>query len=168
MDDLRPLVMIANSVSDIHKKNAAESARDYKLCAKYADLSRYIAISIPASYSIVTIIYQFPTFMDIFTKGIIRPSASIYLPGVNECDTIDMTALLLVNVMLVTLGIVIYLASETFIYINFVAIPMLSAIVQRQINDFKHELEGKKKAVDFKRTKKQLIEIIEMQLEYNK
>lgn len=167
MVDFRSMVPVANSISPIHKKNSTESDRDYTLCEKYANISRSITIGIPVSYIFLATLFQLPTIIDIFTKDIIRPSASIHLPGVNESDTIQMIALLLINVMAIALVLIIFYASETFTYIIFLTIPMLSTIIQRQINDFKNELKCKKKAGNFPLIKKQLIEIIEIQLEYN-
>lgn len=159
---------VAKSISEIHKKNAAENARDHKLCENYANFTKFIAIAIPISYHSLTAIYQLPAFLSIFLSGTICPSMHIYLPGANQLDTTDMIVLLIINVIFAIIGMTILFASDTFIFINFTTIPMFSTIVQRQIDDFKKELmKVKRNTGDVKLIKKQLIEIIQMQLKYN-
>lgn len=91
----------------------------------------------------------------------------IYLPGTNQLDATDMIVLLIVNVIFAVIGMTILFAADTFIFINFTTIPMFSTIVQRQIDDFKNDLQDKKNTGDVKQIKKQLIEIIQMQSKYN-
>lgn len=166
--DLRAMIDVANKISVIHKKNALKTTRDHKLCEKYANLSQLIAIGIPIWYYTLTIGFQLPTVYDIISKGIIRPSMHIYLPGANESNMMDMSVLCLLNFISVIFGMIAITASDTFVCINFATIPMYSAINQRQIKDFKNQLKNKKIAGDSKGIKKQLIGIMQMQLKYNK
>jgi hypothetical protein len=113
------------------------------------------------------ILYTLPTFLSIFTQGIIRPSIGIYLPGANEHDNIDMSVLLLINITGQYLSYAIICATDSFILINFSTIPMFSTIIQREINDFNNKLKDKKTVNDLKLIKQQMIEIMKMQLKYN-
>lgn len=167
MDDLCSMIGIAKHIVEIHKKNSAKKAKNYKLCEEYGNLSYLITIGLPTFYGILIIFYQLPAFIDIFTKGKIRPSASIYLPDVNEADTIDMSVLFLINFVYFTFVANIFLATDAFICIIFLTIPMFSTIIQRQINDTTIYLKDKKKANDSMLIKKQLIDIITTQLEFN-
>lgn len=161
------MVDVINNISEIHRKNSAKNARDFDLCNRYAKLAEWIVVGFPIVYYTLALAYQLPAFLDILTKGKVRPSMNLYLPGVNELDTIDMIVLSLTNFMLAMFGVTILFASEIFIYINFSTIPMFSMIIQRSIDDFQNELRAKRKPRDLKLIKKQLIEIIEMQLKYN-
>lgn len=167
MEDLRTMVDVVKNMSKIHQQTAANSARDYQLCRKYANLSQLITIGFPLLYISSAMVYESPAYFDMFTRGIIRPSVNIYLPGVNESDAIDMSVLLVVNVVAHYMVLLIICGTDPFIYIIFATIPMYSTIVQRQINDLKTELDDKQKASDIKLLKQQLIEIIEMQVNYN-
>lgn len=166
-DDLRAMVDVTNTIAQIHKKNSDKNARDHELCGKYANLCRLLTIGIPLSYSIVAIGYQLSAFIDIFTKGIVRPSLGIYLPDANQFDVIDMAVLLLTNIIFVATNATILAAADTFACINFLAVPMLSTIVQRQIMDFRNDLTDKKTPNNPKCVKAEIITIIKMQMDYN-
>lgn len=102
---------VLDHISEIHKNNSAKSARDYKLCAKYANLSQLIAILVLGT------IHQSPAFFNIFAKGTILPSCNIYLPGVNEFDMIDLSVILLVNVVASMLFLTLSTAAEPFVFL---------------------------------------------------
>lgn len=161
------MIDTVNNIAEIHKKNSAKMSKDYDLCQKYASLSQWIIIGIFILYLSFVIIYQLPAFFDIFTKGIVQPSLTIYLPGVDELNILDMTALLFINFVFAIFGMTILLATDTFILINFTTIPMLSAIIQRQINECASDLNNKRKLKNSKEIKRQLVEIISMQLKYD-
>jgi hypothetical protein len=78
-----------------------------------------------------------------------------------------MSVLLLINIMLSIYGLAVMFPSDIFIYINFSTIPMFSTIIQLQIDDFKNTLKDKKQINYSELIKRQLVEIIEMQLKYN-
>lgn len=161
------MIDVLRNISEMHQKNSAKNARNYDLCRRYGKISQLIATGIPIFYLSIIIVYQLPACFDILTKGIIRPSMNIYLPDIDEFDTIDMSLLFVINVAFVTYTIIIPIASDIFIYINFSTVPLFSTIIQRQINDFKNELRDKKTANNLKLIQKQLIEIIKAQKTYN-
>lgn len=160
------MVDVTKYIAEIHEKNGTKTARDFDLCAKYAKLSQWIVIGIPLSCHITGIVYQSPAFIAIFTKGIIRPSVHIYFPGANELHKIDMSVLLLFNVIFDMFAIAVVTASDAFIGINVSTVPMVSTIVQRQIGDLRNVLNPKQN-INSELIKQQLIEIITMQLNYN-
>lgn len=167
MDDLRTMLDIVNNISDIHKRNSAKNAKDHQLCANYGRLTQWITIGVPIVYLTSAILYNLPAFLNILTQGIIRPSLGIYLPAANQYDNIDMSVLLLVNLVAQCLGFAIFAATDPFILINFSTITMFSTIIQRDISDFNNKLKDKKTVNDFKLIKQQMIEIMKLQLKYN-
>lgn len=167
MNDQRSMIDVINYISKIHKKNAAKTARDYDLCMKYANISQLLSVGIGIAYYIIAFIYQLPTVFDYIEKGTIRPSLHIYLPGVNEFDTIDMIALLLTNLILAMLGIMVLFASDTFIAINFSTIPMFSTIIRRDIDELENKLKAKKQNNSPELVKEQLVAIIKLHMKYN-
>lgn len=163
VDDLRSMIDVTGHIAEIHKKNARSNARDYKLCQQNANLCKLLVIAIPWIYCIAALTFQFPSFLDYFTKGIIRPSCYIYFPGVDESNAIHMRLLMLFNVSVSIIETSQISPSDTFIAINFSTIPLLSKIVRRKIS----ELNDNKNGGDSMRIKKQQIEIILMQEKYN-
>lgn len=166
-DDLRCMFDVISHIADIHKKNSKPDARDYKLCQTNATLCKFFVLSIPWVYGIACHIFQFPALLDYLTNGILRPSLGIYFPGVDKCNTIHMSALMLFNVSAGIIGVFQLIPSDTFIAINVSTIPLLSKIVRRQISELQCELNDNKKGGNPVRIKKQLIEIILMQERYN-
>lgn len=167
MEDLRAMVSVVKYIAELHKKNSRSNARDFKLCSRYANLSQLIAVGFQVMYYSVVVIYQLPAFFGVLTKGTIRPSLHVYLPGVNEFDAIDMSVLLLINVVYSIHNQTIHFASDPFIGINFTTVPMFSTIIQREINELMLRLKDRKARSDFKPNKEQLIDIIEMQIKFN-
>lgn len=160
MDDLRSMVEILSNFSEIYKINASKNARHFKLCTKYATISQWISIGTPIIYSVAAISYQLPALVDILINILI-------LPDINELDVIDLSVLLLINITLINVGVIILSAYDPFVYLIFSTIPMYSTIIQREINDLTDELKVEKTDNNSLQIKKQLIKIINMQLEYN-
>lgn len=147
---------VIKNISEFHKKNVAEPAMDYQLCQNYTHLAQLITIGTPIAYYGLANIYQLPAFCDIFRNGIV-------VVGVDESDVIDMSVLLLINIVYAASASNVEIATDTFIYISFSTNSMFSTIVQRQINDFGNELKENRKTADLRLMKKSLVEIIELQ-----
>lgn len=161
------MIAVSNNIAEMHAKNSGRNARDYELCARYAKISQLITIGVPIMYAVIIIGFQSPAFLAILTEGKISPSMHIYLPGFNQVDRLQMSILLLINFTFSAYCLVAIISVDVFTGIHFATIPMFSTIIQRQINDYKTELEEMKKSKNLTLMKRKLVEIMEMQLKYN-
>lgn len=163
------MIDVLNNIAEIHKNNSKPSARDYELCERNANLCKLLVIGISIGLGATAFVFQLPAFLDYLTKGIIRPSYNIYLPGFDKTDARDMSVLMLINIAISLFEILIISSSDTFVAINFSSIPLFSSIIQQQINEFKFESKdkGKQSGINSISIKEQLIKIILMQIKYN-
>lgn len=161
------MVAVSKNSAEIHRKNSGKSARDYELCARYANFIQLMVVGIPAVYWFVVTGYQATAFIGILTKGEISPPMHFYLPGFNESDRVQMSILLLINVILGYYGATLVAAADLFTGINVASVPMFSTIIQREINDYKTELQENKKNRNLMAIKRRLVEIMEMHMKYN-
>lgn len=160
--DIQSLLNIIRFIEDVYKKNSNDKlARDYKLCAKYADLSQYVVKATIITYHILIAIYF--TFLPIsyYVTGNILPLMPFQFIGIDSKSTYGIAFLVAFNVVLVIYDTQLLIVFNSLLFITFLNMIMESSIITGQIDDLRtYLMEPKRNRTEIKRRIKNIVYMI--------
>lgn len=131
--DLRQLLDVSKSITDIYKINSDDCQRDYDLCIHYSKISKIIVTIMPIMYMNFSLLYQAPFILSYLSSGEFTPPVGISFPGIQALDPVGLAILFFYNFVISVGDALIVAASDTLTIFTFVNMLMVSSIIAREM-----------------------------------
>lgn len=164
MMDLRLVMDVIGFLESIYQSNLSEIAREHALCQRFAKRSQMIVILVPVMYAMAGSFYQLPKVYLYFTTGVITPTMGVYYPTINGLEEFCAAFTQLLNVGGCIATGMVGTAIDSLVYMVFANIPMISTIIERDLDEL--NVLGVQKSSP-KEMKLKLLKIVKMHLDYN-
>lgn len=165
MMDLRSLVDILNHFAKVYKRNSKPNERDYDLCQSYAALSRSIVIAVPIVYNLVLLFYQLPKLYQYLITGDLEPTIGVYFPKMDQLGLLGAIFTNAFNIGAAYAAGSVLIPIDMIIYLVFANIMLSSAMIQREVEEWRMVLEIPDSSEQ--EIKRKAAEIIQMHQVYN-
>lgn len=160
--DIQSLLNIIRFFEDVYKKNSNDKlARDYKLCAKYADLSQFVVKATIITHHILMAIYSTFLLVSYYITGNILPLMPFQFIGIDSKSTYGIAFLVAFNVVVVVYGTRLLIVFNSILFITFINMIMVSSIITGQIDDLRaYLMVPKRNRTEIKRRIKNIVYMI--------
>lgn len=144
MQAMRPMIDILEFMQAIYADNSEPHRKHYKICTKYANLSRCILIAEIATFVLMAMttvsqgIYEYIRSMDM------PPVMGAYFVGVDQAASNDPTIWYLVriyNLLMVLFTLMTVIPMDALIYLTFVQFLLFSTLIETNVNDFEERMQ---------------------------
>lgn len=160
------MVEIVEIIREIFYKNQKPSDKNYQTCCKYAARSDWIVkcTAFTARWS-GGICVSIPIIMFFVTGDLFTPTGNA-VPGINSQTTVGWIFLLIIDAVVILFGYFVEASFDGLSFVIFANIPMVATILNNFFMEFDELLHSKK--LSSVQRKKILVNIVAMQLKYNK
>lgn len=161
---LHPMIDIVAFIHNVYEQNANVQMRNYGICKRYSDSCELTLKIFLYVFVILCLIMSMAPILEYFLLDIKFLSIDLYIPGFDENDDMAFIGLMVVNNLTIVINFFVHNSTLLLIYVIFIHVLMLSAILVLKISDLNHSLRGDDSNTN--EIKESLIEIIYMHRKY--
>jgi hypothetical protein len=164
--DLQHLLPTIEFIADIYEKNA-QPTQYYGICQKFARISRLTIKFGLGLYLIVLLIAALSGSIETMFTGFYKPTMCIYYPGIHEYSTGMIVLSFIFNHVMAVLDIILITPADMFFFILFANMPMVPLVIKGHLDELERLLEQKWNVVNAIAIKPRILQLIQMQRQYN-
>lgn len=139
--------------------------KNFNLCETSARRSRLLLKIIPLAYVMGTICYLAPAYVQWINSGTYTPSYSVYLPGLNDRELLQLVFIEIYNLVTVGTVLLTLISVDCLIYLVLINLTMISSIITSELNEL--EDVSKDGSANERDINRRLIKIILMHQRHN-
>lgn len=165
---LRPILDILHYIQRIYQQNSKSDDKHFDLCAKYSKLTDSILKLTIAAYGGAAIFCTIPLVIELLLTDNLRPILHVYFVGVKVYSDQLMLLLNIYNIVMFVLALYCVIAIDTLIFVTFVNIPLISFVIEAEIEEFDAKVDERSLAkMGLKQNMIRMIELYGGYVEYD-